>query len=319
MATITFDCPGCGGICGFDSKHAGRRARCTRCQQRFIVPEFNGQPAQKVKSDEEEDQAVGGFYHALFVDNIKAFFRTSSTTPVVWITVLTIVRFTVRHMNYFLSVYVKATGKMATLPLPFGLAVSIFLTGCMLRYYMDLARSVAFEEDAMPDAEFNSPVRFTTSTFSALYSLLVIVFIVCIPILVVYLGLRGLGFLSGDEDGWVSIVSWIGLGISAVPGLFLFGVFFLVAAVMEDLTMVFDPRVLFRPIRKAFGPYLVLMLTVVPILVLHSWTFGFGWNRQVEPVTLIVQAVGVILLSVWTLATARGIGLFYRHYGCYMT
>ncbi|MBN1816796.1 MAG: hypothetical protein JW828_05520 [Sedimentisphaerales bacterium] len=319
MATITFDCPGCGGICGFDNKHAGRLARCTRCQQRFIVPQFNGQPAQKIKPDEDQGEAIGGFYHALFIDNIASFFRISSSTPMIWMAVLAIVRFAVRHRNYSLSVYVQATGKTATLPLPFGLALALFLTGCMLRYYMELARSAAFEEDVMPDTEFHSPVRFTASTFGALYSFFVMGALACVPMLAVYLVLRTLGLWSDVESDQVSRIGWSGLGIAAVPGLFLFPMLFLVAAVMEDLTMLFDVRSLFRPIRKAFGPYLLLMWTVAPVVVVHGWAFGFGWDRRIEPDILVFRAVVAILLSVWTLATARGVGLFYRHYGCYMT
>ena len=67
--TITFKCPGCGGLCAFADKYAGRRARCWKCNEVFIIPSEDGQAAKKVKPEPEEP--VAGFYRAAIVGKRK--------------------------------------------------------------------------------------------------------------------------------------------------------------------------------------------------------------------------------------------------------
>jgi DNA-directed RNA polymerase subunit RPC12/RpoP len=51
--TIEFNCPHCGALIAFDSKHAGRRAKCLSCSQKFLIPAESFQKARKVEAEPE--------------------------------------------------------------------------------------------------------------------------------------------------------------------------------------------------------------------------------------------------------------------------
>ena len=52
--TIQFNCPYCNAVIGFDDKYRGKRAQCTSCGERFIIPSKNFEKAKKVKLEKEE-------------------------------------------------------------------------------------------------------------------------------------------------------------------------------------------------------------------------------------------------------------------------
>ena len=51
--TIEFNCPQCGALIAFESQHAGRRARCLSCGQKFIIPAESFQKAEKITPEPE--------------------------------------------------------------------------------------------------------------------------------------------------------------------------------------------------------------------------------------------------------------------------
>jgi len=118
--TITFHCPHCGGLCAFDDRYAGRRARCTSCQQLFIIPSQNGQKPQKVKVKERLDGAISGFYRAVFVGSWKAFVGQAGIAGLVFVTVVVCFKFFV-YENYAFAFYSPLAER--TIVIPAGLVI----------------------------------------------------------------------------------------------------------------------------------------------------------------------------------------------------
>ena len=46
--TIQFNCPNCDSVMAFADKHVGKRAKCTTCGQRLIIPEKSGETGLKI-------------------------------------------------------------------------------------------------------------------------------------------------------------------------------------------------------------------------------------------------------------------------------
>ena len=86
--TISFLCPNCRSICGFRDKHAGRSARCTKCNQRFVIPSKSGETAEKIKPVKPKAEPFPGFYKAVFLKNFPVIFSRKNLVPL-----LTVVAF----------------------------------------------------------------------------------------------------------------------------------------------------------------------------------------------------------------------------------
>ena len=72
--TIEFNCPNCDELIAFDSKHAGKRARCLSCGQLFTIPQKSCEKAEKIKPEQKEKTApLPGFYNAVFIESFKIF------------------------------------------------------------------------------------------------------------------------------------------------------------------------------------------------------------------------------------------------------
>lgn len=68
--TIEFNCPKCGALVAFDSKHAGKRAKCLACGQRFLIPSQSFQKPEKAEPEAEpKEDPIPGFYRAVFIDS----------------------------------------------------------------------------------------------------------------------------------------------------------------------------------------------------------------------------------------------------------
>ena len=305
--TITFSCPYCGNLCAFPQKHAGRRARCTKCQQRFIIPAENNQKAQKIKTEVIEEGPFSGFYKNLFTFRPKGLLNTTNLTGVIFITMLVCLKFYLRHKNYIFSIYARAVGRHVTLPLPFGLVTTAIVYACLFWYYMQIIYSTAFGTDEMPDVFMGSGFQFIATVLSSFYSFLVALTVTELPFLVIIAILKKAGFH----------LPWLFYALGAI-GLFMFPIALLTIAVGKDLLMLLQPSCLLRPVTKAARPYLLVASLVMPIVILHYITFGFGVFPDQSLMQLILKFAACIAVAFISILPARAIGLFYRHYGCYM-
>jgi DNA-directed RNA polymerase subunit RPC12/RpoP len=84
--TVEFNCPHCGALIAFDSRHAGRRAKCLRCEQKFLIPAQSFEKAEKIAPEPKpKEDPIPGFYRAVLVDSWKVFFHPQSVTPLAFV------------------------------------------------------------------------------------------------------------------------------------------------------------------------------------------------------------------------------------------
>ena len=111
--TITFKCPKCGSLCAFADHHAGKSARCTSCQQRFVIPSESGDEVQKLKPVKGEP--VGGFYREVFMRSWNIFVKPASFTGLVFVAAAVTFRFFLRDADYSFSVPGNLVHRIAAL------------------------------------------------------------------------------------------------------------------------------------------------------------------------------------------------------------
>ena len=300
--TITFDCPGCGGICAFRRRYAGRTARCMRCNQQFVIPSENDLPAEKIEIEFQYDDPIPGFFAAAVKGVRETFLNWKNATGLLFVALLVCLKFVVRHQNCDLYLV------RVRLYVPFGLIMAAGMMGCLFWYYMEIVCSAAFGDNDLPDIDMGTPARLVGSALSSLYNFFVALTVVQVPFIVVGLTLIKLQIQA----------TWLLYALSTA-GLFVFPIAVLTMAVGGDLNMLTHPNYLIRPIVKAFSAYLVPALMVIAAAFFQWKTFAYGLDigqSPAETATLLSADIAAAMLAVLAMRTT---GLFYRHYSCHMT
>jgi hypothetical protein len=294
--TIKFYCPNCDAIIAFDSKHAGKRARCLTCGQIFIIPQKDDEIPKKIKAEPEyKGPPLPGFYHAVFIDSWKIFFDPENATSLVFVIAVVCFKFFLANalcMNYISLVVVW---------------------GWLLGFYLNIIYETAFEIDKLPEIYLGTGPVFLWYIIKPFLIFLYTMFIVQLPFIIA-LGLlvdKGIA----DENLWQV---WKGLPLLLqalfIFGLFLFPMAILTTAVGKDLTLL-RPDYLVPPIFKAFIPYLAVVALLVAASLLEMQTKPFE-NAAIATtaadlaLNLAVQLIAIIAM--------RSIGLFFRHYSCHL-
>ncbi len=304
--TITFECPKCGRLCAFGDRHAGKRARCTSCQQLFIIPSEDGQKAEKVKVKERPDGAISGFYRAVFVDSWKAFAGQTGVTGLVFVSLAACFKFFV-YKNYEFLVHIKS-GPVITIPIPVGSVLRLGAWGCLFWYYMEIMYWTAFDRDELPEVYLGGANRLAWNILKSLYAFMVVLVVVELPFVIIIAILMK----TGIEWSWP-------LRMLAMAGLFGFPIAVLTVSVGQDLVMLLRPDYLIMPVIRAFRPYLVTAGLVILAAAL-LWKTGMYNAGNVEKGGVIVGLYlsAVIAVQLIAIIASRSVGLFCRHYGCYL-
>jgi len=297
--TITFHCPHCGGLCAFDEKHAGRRARCTSCQQRFIIPSESGAEAQKLEPVKGEP--VGGFYREAFVRSWNIFVKPSSVTGLVFVAAAVTFKFFLRDADYSFS----APGGYVV-HLPVGWIVTITAWGCLCWYYMEIMQWAAFDMDELPEVDMGTGFEFLWNVFKSIYLFIVALIVAELPFVVIVAILRKMG------------IDWPGLfQVLVLAGLVSFPMMILTLSTGPQLWLVFRLDYIWVPIVKASRPYAVTAGLVVLAGVLQWLTVAYselsGSNKFIVGLHLAANLGAQVVVII----AMRAIGLFYRHYSCY--
>ncbi len=309
--TITFKCPKCSRLCAFGDHHTGKRARCTSCQQLFIIPSEDGQKAKKVKVKERPDGAISGFYRAVFVDSWKAFAGQTGVTGLVFVSLAACFKFFV-YKNYEFSVHIKS-GPVIIIPIPVGSVLRLGAWGCLFWYYMEIMYWTAFDRDELPEIYLGEAIdlwanRLAWNILKSLYVFMVALVVVELPFVIIIAILMK----TGIEWSWP-------LRILAMAGLFGFPIAVLTVSVGQDLVMLLRPDYLIMPVIRAFRPYLVTAGLVILAAAL-LWKMGLYNAGMVEKGGVIVGLYlpAIIAVQLIAIIAARSVGLFCRHYGCYL-
>ena len=242
-----------------------------------------------------------GFYHAVFVDSWKIFARPANATGLVFIMAAVCFKFFVSHTDYSCTI-----GAFRIL-LPVGFIVSVVAWGCLFWYYMEMICLTAFDEDELPDVEMGSIFGFVWNIIKSIYMFVCTIAASLLPTVIIANILEAIG-----------ISQPLLLNIIALSGLFFFPMIVLIISVVQQLWLIFRPDYIAIPIAKAFAPYMVTAALVFAGATLQLSTIEYGGLQQSSTFTVALHLTANILTQALILIAMRTIGLFHRHYNCYM-
>jgi hypothetical protein len=294
--TIKFYCPNCAALIAFDSKHIGKRARCLTCGQIFMIPSKDDETPKKVKPEPEKADPVPGFYHAVFVDTWKIFINPPNTPSLVF--VIAVVCF-----KFFLACEVCC-----------GYLAFFVGWGWLLGFYLNIIYETAFEIDTLPEIYLGTSFTFLWYIIKPFAIFFFTMAAVQLPFIIALLLLKDKGLTPTNM--WDTQTGFhLLLQALFVLGLFLFPIAILTAAVGQDFIMLLRPDYLIAPVFRAFVPY----LTAVALLVLASFLETQTAQYGRLPFMALASRLGLNLaVQVLAIIAMRSIGLFYRHYSCYL-
>jgi hypothetical protein len=294
--TIRFNCPNCDELIAFADKYSGRRARCTSCGQRFIIPAENKAAPKKIEPPAEKAEPLPGFYRAVLIESWRLFVRPQNATGLVFVIAAVCFKFFTGHTDY------SFTMNMFRVQAPVGLVVTLSAWGCLFWYYMEIICSTALDIDELPDVYMGGLFGFIWNVIKSLAIFLMGLVAVLLPCIIFISISRSTGVVSH---------------VLSIVGLFAFPMAVLTFSAGGDVSMVFRPDYIYKPIARAFWPYLLAAGLFLLAWELQLRTIGYG--RLIGSGNLIIGLHLLANLAVQALAiiSMRSIGLFYRHYGCY--
>jgi len=294
--TIRFNCPNCDELIAFADKYSGKQARCTSCGQRFIIPSGDKETPKKVEPPAENAEPVPGFYRAVFIDSWKLFARPQNATGLVFVIAAVCFKFFTSHIDY------SFTMGMFRVLAPVGLIVTLSAWGCLFWYYMEIICTTANETDELPDVYMGGLFGFIWNVIKSLTIFAVGLFAVLLPSIIFISISRSTGIVSH---------------VLSNAGLFAFPMAVLTFSAGGDVSKVFRPDYIYKPIARAFWPYLLVAGLFVLASELQLRTISYG--RLIGSDNLVIGLHLLANLAVQALAiiAMRTIGLFYRHYSCY--
>ena len=294
--TIEFNCPNCGALIAFDSRHAGRRARCLTCGQKFIIPAESFQKPEKIAPEPEpKGEPTPGFARATFADTCKLFVHPRNVTPLAFVVAIVSFRFFLDQgvccMNYISA---------------------IIIWGWLFGFYLNIIYQTAFDEDLLPEIYLGTSVTFLYYVFQPFWVFFFTLALVEIPFFICLWLTHGYGITLRNFGSAVSPLHLL-VQFFFILGLFPFPAAILTTAVGKDSALL-RPDYLLAPVIRAFFPYvtIVLMLAAACFLQLHAPQYT-GAN----PITTSLHLALNLLVQVIAISAMRAIGLFFRHYGCY--
>ena len=294
--TIRFNCPNCDELIAFADKYSGRQARCTSCGQHFIIPSESKKIPKKIEPPAEKAEPLPGFYRAVLIDSWKIFVRPLNATGLVFAAAAVCFKFFTGHTDY------SFTMGMFRVLAPVGLIVTLSAWGCLFWYYMEIICTTANETDELPDVYMGGLFGFIWNVIKSLSIFSIGLFAVLVP--------SALFALITGSTGVVS-------HLLSLVGLFAFPMAVLIFSTAPEILMVFRQDYLYKPIARAFWPYLLVAGLFLLTWELQLRTISYG--RLIGSDNLIIGLHLLANLAVQALAiiSMRSIGLFYRHYSCY--
>lgn len=296
--TIQFYCPNCDAVIAFDDKHVGKRARCTACGQRLIIPESSGEAAKKFEEPEEKGEPAPGFYRAALVDSWRLFGRARNTTGLVFVTAAVCFKFFTGHTDYSFEMGAFRVNAQT------GLIVTLASWGCLFWYYMEIIYATSFEINDLPEVYMDGFFGFLWNVAKSLYVFAIAMMIVLIPCA------AAIGITGG-----AGIVP----RVAGLVGLFFFPMTLLTVAVGRDLRMLLRPDYILKPITQALWPYTVSAGLFVLAFALQLKTRWYVDVSAKGNVFIGLHLLANLAVQALAIVAMRAIGLFHRHYGCHFS
>lgn len=301
--TIEFNCPNCKAVIAFADKHGGKRAHCTSCQQRFVIPFKSHEKAKKVKppKDIEKAEPIPGFYRAVFIESWKLFTNSSNATDLAFIFIVVVFKFFTAGLNFSLHIQGEWLGFDFYIPL--GWASRGAAWGCLFFFYSEMIYSTGFDQDELPIITIGGFYGLIWIIVKSVYAIFVILLVTGLPYVLALLLLR----LTKVESPALLYSLMFG-------GLFLLPIAILTVAIGRDFTML-RPDYLLAPIRRAFTPYLTTVVLLGGAVISQIVTSQYAGQ---SPAAAAGYLSLNLLVQAFVLIAMRSIGLFYRHYSCHL-
>jgi DNA-directed RNA polymerase subunit RPC12/RpoP len=293
--TIEFNCPKCGALIAFDSKHAGKRAKCLTCGQKLIIPTESFQkPKEITPPPEPKGDPVPGFYRAVFIDNWRLFVDRRNLTTLTFVTAVVCFKFflaTACCMNY----------------------VSAFIIwGWLFGFYLNVISQTAWDEDQLPEIEVGTSITFLLYVLSPFFTFFYTLFLVELPFLMALWVTKDYGVTPGNLLSSFDSPHLLAQGLLGA-GLFVFPAAILTTAVGQDFLLL-RPDYLLAPIFRALPAYVVMvaLLAGTCLLAWHATQY-----TGADPATIAKDLALNLAVQLAAIFAMRSIGLFYRHYACH--
>jgi hypothetical protein len=171
---------------------------------------------------------------------------------------------------------------------------------------MEIIRSTAVEIDDLPDVDMGGFFGFIWNIVKSLFIFAVMLIIVQIPCIL---------FIIIEHN--TGIESFVVRMILSLAGLFIFPIAILTISVTGDITLLFKPKYMLKPITKAFWPYIVVVGLFVLAWQLQLMTVEYGSLIGRDKFVIELHLFSNLAVQALTLVAMRVIGLFYQHYACY--
>jgi len=294
--TIRFNCPNCDELIAFADKYSGKRARCTSCGQRFIIPSEDKETPKKIEPPAEKSEPEPGFYRAVFIDSWKLFVRPQNATGLVFVIAAVCFKFFTGHTDY------SFTMGMFRVQAPVGLVVTLSAWGCLFWYYMEIICTTANDTDELPDVYMGGLFGYIWNVIKSLAIFAIGLFAVLLPCVI---------FISISRS--TGVVSYV----LSLIGLFAFPMAVLTFSAGGDVLMVFRPDYIFKPIVRAFWPYLLVAGLFVLAWELQLRTISYGELIGSDNLVIGLHLLANLAVQALAIISMRSIGLFYRHYSCH--
>jgi hypothetical protein len=294
--TVRFNCPNCNELIAFADKYIGKQARCASCGQRFIIPSESEQIPKKVEPPAEKAEPVPGFYRAVLIDSWKLFIRPQNATGLVFVIAAVCFKFFTGHTDY------SFTMGMFRVQAPTGLIITLSAWGCLFWYYMEIICTTANYTDELPDVYMGGLFGFIWNVVKSLSIFSIGLFAVLIPSAIFVLITGSTGIVSH---------------VLSLVGLFAFPMGILIFSTAPEVLMVFRQDYIYKPIAKAFRPYLLIAGLFLLTWELELRTIGYGRLIGSSYFVIGLHLLANLAVQALAIVTMHSIGLFYRHYSCY--
>lgn len=327
--TITFRCPWCKKLVGFDEKYSNRRAKCLSCQKRFIIPPSSDQQAQKVADEKQlPDKPVKGFCRAALVDTWSVLFSKNALGLYFWVVVGVLARFgmcligsevakemTLSGGSDWIGGFGAAFKAAIQFAIVFACIIGIaVMWGRMWDWYISILSMTGIETD-----ELIEPMEMGTLMFwyhgikpFAFSALMVIAAGLPFFISMIIFDAMGWGYnlLQLKADGQI-VIQVLGIfSVVILPSVFIS------LAINKDIESL-KPSNILPPIYKRFVPYIFIALSLATVMYMDFRMGIYDVYSNTSMDTVLANFWYVLGLNVCIVILMRWMGLFYRYYGCY--
>ena len=294
-ATVTFDCPGCGNLCAFAARHAGRQAHCLRCGTHFIVPDRDGARVRRIEDPSQAKEPMPGFFYSLVRRTPGALATRSSLTMLVFLSALVCFRFFLANADF------SAALPGFALVLPIGWVAIAVTWGLQLWGYMEIIGTTFLDVDEMSSEELGGTWGFLAAVFKNLYLFVSAMLSAMLPFILLAALLRSLQV----PPKITYPIPW--LGLTLLP------MILLILGTGADWYWVFNVWAHAKIIRRALGAYLTVLLLLLAAGLLQVFTRQYGQLTDKTAAIRWLHLAGNLAAMLVSVIAMRAIGLFGRH------